>query len=534
MPSLPFPTSGQPSQTTIETLGPVVVVGANGSGKSRMGASIEEALNSKDRPVLRISAQKSLKMPEGIALSTPDVALIKWTYGSYSPQVERQSGNVGYLRNARFKGRWGEHPVTGLLNDYEALVEFLLAEHATEILQHSERMEAAQSFVPLPETRLRRVKRIWEELLPSRTLLISTGKIQTQPTVGIAYNGAEMSDGERVVFYLIAACISATPNAVILIDEPELHLHPLIQRRLWDAIERERSDCLFVYFTHDLEFAASRSGATRVALQGFDGVVWHWTYVPEDTDLPDDLLLSIVGSRKPVLFVEGDESSLDVKLYSHVYLDHAVVPVGSCGNVIASTASFDRHKSMHRVESKGLIDRDQRTEEQRTHLEQLKVYTTGVSEVENLLMLPSVLKCVADLLHRDAVDELIQTISSDVVEHLSRDRDRIVTAMLNGFLEERLAKLRGGGRTEEELANELMRLSSDIKAIGDAFRQRLNAIIGANDYEGALMLYPNKGLSAIASKYLGLKSYRDEVVRLLNKPAGEPILRALRSALPSV
>lgn len=534
MHSLPFPTSGQPSKTKIETVGPIVVVGANGSGKSRLGAWIEETLNSTDRPVLRISAQKSLKMPGSISLSTPDTALRKWKYGSYLQGAERQVGNLDYLRTARLKGRWGEHPVTGQLNDYEALVELLLAEHATEILQHSERMEAAQNFLPLPESRLRRVKRIWEELLPGRTLLISTGNIQTLPTGGAAYNGAEMSDGERVVFYMIASCVSAAPNAVLLIDEPELHLHRLIQRRLWDAIERDRGDCLFVYLTHDLEFAASRVGALQIALQAFDGVVWTWTFVPDDTELPEEILLSIVGSRKPVLFIEGDESSLDIKIYSQVYPDRAVVPVGNCGNVIASTVSFDRHKNMHRVESKGLIDQDQRTENERAELKRLNVYTTGVSEVENVLMIPEVLKCVADLLHRDEVEELVQKIRADVVEHLNRDRDRIVTAMLNGYLEQHLAKMRGGGRTDEELANELLRLSNDVKAVAGAFRQRLTKVIEDKDYQGALMLYPNKGLSSLASKHLGVKSYRDEVLRLLNKPVGAPILQALRGALPAV
>ena len=32
------------------------------------------------------------------------------------------------------------------------------------------------------------------------------------------------------------------------------------QLRLFDSLEAERSDCLFVYITHDLEFAASRIG----------------------------------------------------------------------------------------------------------------------------------------------------------------------------------------------------------------------------------------------------------------------------------
>ena len=73
------------------------------------------------------------------------------------------------------------------------------------------------------------------------------------------YNAAEMSDGERVIFYLIGECLAAPDDAVIVIDEPEMHLHKSIQSDLWDAIEAERPDCLFVYLTHDVDFAASRA-----------------------------------------------------------------------------------------------------------------------------------------------------------------------------------------------------------------------------------------------------------------------------------
>src|SRR5688500_17911129 len=43
----------------------------------------------------------------------------------------------------------------------------------------------------------------------------------------------------------------------------ELHLHRALQAPLWDEIEAERADCLFVYLTHDLDFAASRRSEER-------------------------------------------------------------------------------------------------------------------------------------------------------------------------------------------------------------------------------------------------------------------------------
>ena len=73
-----------------------------------------------------------------------------------------------------------------------------------------------------------------------------------------------MSDGERVIFYLIGQCLAASQQGIIVIDEPELHLHKSIQAPLWSAIERLRPDCLFVYFTHDVDFAVAQESSKRI------------------------------------------------------------------------------------------------------------------------------------------------------------------------------------------------------------------------------------------------------------------------------
>jgi hypothetical protein len=82
---------------------------------------------------------------------------------------------------------------------------------------------------------------------------------------------------------------------------------------LWDKIESEREDCLFVYLTHDVDFAASRVSATKICLKSFTGEIWDWYVVPDDTEIPEDILLEIAGSRKPVIFIEGDKSSQDYR-----------------------------------------------------------------------------------------------------------------------------------------------------------------------------------------------------------------------------
>ena len=55
------------------------------------------------------------------------------------------------------------------------------------------------------------------------------------------YNALRMSQGERVVFYLIAAALSASPDSILIIEDPEVHLHRSIMSSLWDYIEQEHT-----------------------------------------------------------------------------------------------------------------------------------------------------------------------------------------------------------------------------------------------------------------------------------------------------
>ena len=238
----------------------------------------------------------------------------------------------------------------------------------------------------MPETKLDIVKSIWERTLPHRELIISGGKVETpvKSDPSKIYNAAEMSDGERVIFYLIGQCLAAPTDGVIIIDKPELHLHRSIQARLWDEVESQRQDCMFVYLTHDLDFAVSRLNAKKIWLKSYDGSAWDWDLVPESEYVPEEVMLSILGSRKPVIFTEGDRSSWDYFIFSHLYPGFTVTPTGNCEVVIHATCSFNALKHMHNVHAFGIIDRDYRNDDQVAHLKTLGVHTLAISEIENL------------------------------------------------------------------------------------------------------------------------------------------------------
>ena len=145
---------------------------------------------------------------------------------------------------------------THLLNDYEKLMVLLHTEEYEESVKFKD-MYIPNQTQNKPITKLDRVQYIWEEVLPHRKLTKRAGQIETFPTENPekSYNSSEMSDGERVIFYLIGEAVTVPENSILVIDEPEMHLHKSITNILWDKIEQERIDCTFVYLTHAIDFA---------------------------------------------------------------------------------------------------------------------------------------------------------------------------------------------------------------------------------------------------------------------------------------
>lgn len=70
---------------------------------------------------------------------------------------------------------------------------------------------------------------------------------------------------------MIGQCLISPENTVIVIDEPEIHLHKSIMYKLWDKIEEFCPTKTFIYITHDLDFAASRKEATKIWIKSYDG-----------------------------------------------------------------------------------------------------------------------------------------------------------------------------------------------------------------------------------------------------------------------
>ena len=225
--------------------------GANGSGKTRLAVHIEQQLGLKAH---RISAHRALSLnPRVPKISETEArrGLRTGAQGSY------RAGNEVHYRQGN---RWQGQEATWLLNDYDYLVQALFAEQANTALESHKTLRAGPGGTA-KLTKFEKLSEIWDRLLPHRKLDITGDDISVEtPGNATTYAASELSDGERALFYLVGQTLVADEESVLVIDEPELHLHPAIMTLLWDELGAARPDCAFVFITHSLDFAAARPG----------------------------------------------------------------------------------------------------------------------------------------------------------------------------------------------------------------------------------------------------------------------------------
>ncbi|MEZ8618424.1 AAA family ATPase [Vibrio splendidus] len=505
----------------------VVITGANGSGKTRLGAWLEFDSSQRDL-VRRISAQKSLSMPDSSHTSSMEEAECDLNFGASNVQ-DVKSNPLHY----KTYSRWGRKPSTFLLNDYEKLMVYLFTELFQKTLDHSEGKTSENRAI------LYKIKHIWEHVLPHRELIIEAGKVKTRikGNVQSEYNASDMSDGERVIFYLVGQCLTASKGSILVIDEPELHLHKSIHSKLWSILENERSDCLFVYITHDLEFAAQQSSSEKVWVKSYDGTNWNWEALPEFSELPEELVLEVLGARTPVIFVEGTANSFDLQLYSLFYSDCLVLPKGSCENVIQIVKGLNESGLVNDKNVVGIIDRDRRVQAEIDNLKKKGVLVLDVAEVENLFLLPEVMQIACESLEFNYEEKQVE-LTSRVRELLTNELDVQISKRTSGEIVHKLRffndKSNGLNKIKESYDSVIGNI--DINSIYADVASEFDSVITNSDYIGMLRLYNRKSLLTLVGEVLGLKKgeYVSLILRLSKGSKRNEIISALNIHLPSM
>jgi hypothetical protein len=217
---------------------------------------------------------------------------------------------------------------------------------------------------------------------------------------GTPYSIAELSDGERNAFLIAANVLTAKPNTLVLIDEPERHLHRSIISPLLTHLFSKRDDCAFIVSTHDVMLVLDNPTAHTLLIRGctygqFAVNAWDLNIVPPGTEIDDEIKKDIFGARKKILFVEGKEESLDKLLYSLIFPNVSIIPKGNCWNVEHTVSSIRSFDNEHWVNCFGIVDSDRRPDTEINELKNKGIYALSVISVESIYYHPYVQTFIA-------------------------------------------------------------------------------------------------------------------------------------------
>lgn len=432
-----------------------------------------------------------------------------------------------------------------MLNDHDAVVQFLFADHVNEAVEFYNDALAG-SYRALKKTRLIRLKEIWERVLPDKELIATADAVKVKargaPDTNL-YDAADMSDGERAIFYMLGQVLSLQTGDVIVYDEPELHIHRAILGRLWDEISAARPDCALILITHDLKFAALRPGR-KFVLRGFAPPdEFSVSSVPEMVGFDESLVTLILGSRLPVLFVEGTGDSLDTSLYRSLYPNATVLARGGCEEVIRSVRIMRANQTLTRVICAGLVDADSRNQIEIDRLNNLGISVLPVSEIENLFALPIVARAI--LRHYSFDDDTILTKLEQLKVSLFQDASQpgTVATLVNGHVRRYIDKhlklidlndFANIQLMQDELTKRVSELN--LSAVAEFVQEAIESSVKSQNLERLLTMYDNKNkvLTDVSRILIGSSktAFVDWVRRVVQDEVNPSVRDALTAVLP--
>lgn len=449
----------------------IVIIGANGAGKSRFTSRM--AADAGQR-AFRMSALDALY---GRQHNNDPMAIDKL--------YERECNALSVHATAD--------------NGLERIMALLMHDEMLNLIGYK------MALTTNPKARLRSTKldtviRAWRDIFPDNNVLIESGKMLfTRGIDDSSYSAIKLSDGERAAIYFIGGVLYAPKNGVIFVDSPEMFFHPTVMQSVWNHVESLRPDCMFVYTTHDLEFASSLDAATVVWVRDYDAitVTWDYSILPPQEGMSDEIYMAIIGSRKPVLFIEGDGvHSIDAKLYPLVFRDYTVKSLGSCNKVIEATRTFNDLSAFHHLDSHGIVDRDRRDDHEVQYLRDRKVMVPDVAEIENILILEDVVRAVARSRGRDE-HRVFEKVSHSIISQFNHDLKQQALQHTRHRVK-RTVEYRIDGRFNNinMLEQHILSLVDEIKprALYEQLCREFRRYADEGDYASVLRVYNQKSM----------------------------------------
>lgn len=479
--SLEIPIRSGHSKTTQISSGQVAfVLGANGAGKSSL---LERFFRSSGGTAKWILAQRTIWFHHGISTFSAQQRLnVLDQIGRHNSGMNVRHSDLGYNERTNFT-----------LSEIVRL-ENLRARRLADAL-HSDQ----EAFKKIAEGKspLQIINGILDRCNTSLSLSLNEQEeFLVSKCHGDPYNMSLLSDGEKNVILLCAEIISTEKNSLVLIDEPDRHLHRSIISSLLAALLAERSDCAFVVATHDTTLPINYPNANVILVRrifpiGDEEIYWDIDIIKSTDNIPDDIKKEILGAKRKILFVEGTAGSLDKSLYQILFPEVTVMPMASCSDVMEAVEGIKATSGLNWVEAFGLIDADDRTGEQIIKLERKGVYTVNAYSVEYLYYNPTTIRAVANK-HADSVgkngEDLFKSAISGIISMMEKERESLCARVCEKSMRNQV--MNQLPKHKDIKARKPLSIAIDPVKSYDAELVKFDALVAVSDIDGLLSRYP--------------------------------------------
>lgn len=457
----------------IENMGSTVVIaGANGSGKTRLKQAIVETFQG--NPSMDMWIESTRKEEHGkyfggseviVEKGNPNQVLTEYInsrkYGSgrYVGSLVQIDSNRSVQTLSFNQVNWlsgdpddFEAPSTHYFKTFSARwQEFINYIHQKSAARDKKLAEEVKKRPELSGNELLKnnpdpidkYKKIFSEALPGKELLdinpAQPGTFKYKDNFGQELNFETLSSGEQeIIKILFDVARKEIKHSIIIIDEPELHLHPSLTFKLIETLKNigEHTN-QFIFLTHspdlistyystgDVYFIDSLQTGSNQAHRLSDVAEKHHKVLPL---IGQNLGLFAVG--KKLVFVEGEESSIDRLTYQEIAQtidkEIRVIPIGSVFNIMTlHNVEEQIRNSIFGIDLYMVRDRDGLDDSSVEILEKNgRIHCLKRRHIENYFLDEEILYKVSEKLY------LTKTNSSITIEYIKNEVKKIANNSL--------------------------------------------------------------------------------------------------------
>ena len=469
----------------IENLGnTIIIAGANGSGKTRLKEAIVQTLQGTPLMNLKLKAtrdeEKTTFQGEFIEVekgqqnetlneyirtrhfgrgryvgslvqidSDRDIKTIKYNQISWQVTDPDDQATPSTYYYTHFTDRW---------QNFMNYIHQKVAAHDRKL---SEEVKSNPSLTgsdilkkhPYP---LERYKDIFHKLLPDKELQdIDPAQVKQfsyKDSAGNILQFNSLSSGEQeVVKVIFDVARKDIKHSVIIVDEPDLHLHPTLTFKLVETLKSLGDHTnQFIFLTHSADLISTYYSTGDVYFIDFLQTGENQAHRLSDLNDSHSELVKLIGENlglfavgKKLVFVEGKDSSIDRLTYHAIAQKHLeeakIISVGSVENITALNSIEQQiRRSIFGINLYMIRDRDGLTDDLIQKIEENgRVKCLKKRHIENYFLDSDMLFKVAKKLYIDSTNP---QINQDFIEsHIKKIAEDTLKFNLLQNLKEYLA-----------------------------------------------------------------------------------------------